>query len=183
MNISSRRCLDEKAPTIISCDASSFGIGAVLLQLQIDGRHAPITYISQALSSTEQRFCQIEKECIAITLSCEKFHYYLFGSEERFLSETDHKLLLSIINVQTLDECPPRLMRMKLRLIHYSFEVQYVHGKCLVIADALSRAPVGDEDPRIEKVVQDHVAVVAEYLPESDLKLQKIREATLRILN
>ena len=62
-------------------------------------------------------------------------------------------------------------MRMKLRLMRYSVEVQYVSGKCLVSADALARAPVDDEDPRIEKVVQDHVDVVTECLPESGLRL------------
>ena len=170
----------QRDPTIVSCDPSSFGIGAVLLQLQSDGRRAPITYVSRALSSTEQRYSQIKKECLAMTWACEKFHCYLFGSEERFVIETDHKPLVSIMNVQSLDECPPRLMRMKLRLMRYSFEVQYVPGKCLAVADALSRAPVDDEDPRIEKVVQDHVAIVTECLPESDLQLQKMREATLR---
>ena len=47
------------------------------------------------------------------------------------------------------------------------------------VADALSREPVNDEYPRIKKVVQDHVVVVTECLPESDPQLQKIREATL----
>ena len=173
-------CYRQRAPTIVSCDTSSFGIGAVLLQLQSNGRRASITYISRALSSTKQRYSQIEKECLAMTWACEKFHCYLFGSEERFVIETDHKPLVSIMNVRSLDECPHRLMRMKLRLMRYSFEMQYVPGKCLVVAGALSRAPGVDEDPRIEKVVQDHVAVVTEFLPESDLQLQKIREATLR---
>ena len=63
--------------------------------------------------------------------------------------------------------------------MRYSFEVQYVPGKYLAVAGALSRAPVDDEDPRIEKLVQDHVAVVIECLPESDIQLQKIREAIL----
>ena len=103
----------QRAPTIVSCDAS-FGIGAVLLQVRSDGQRAPITYISRAVTCTEQRYSQIEKECPAMTWACEKFHCYLFGSEERFVIETDHKPLVSIMNVQSLDECLPRLMRMKL---------------------------------------------------------------------
>ena len=131
-----------RARTVVSADASSFGIGAVLLQVQEDGRKAPLMYISRALTPTEQNYAQIEKEALAMTWACEKFHCYLFGSEEPFLIETDHKPLITIMNVQSTEECPPRLMRMKLRLFRYCFRVVYVQGKKLVIADTLSRAPV-----------------------------------------
>jgi hypothetical protein len=170
----------QRAATIVSGDASSFGIGAVLMQLQEDGRRAPISYISRALTSTEQNYSQIEKEALAMTWACEKFHCYLFGSEEPFVIETDHKPLVSIMNVQNLDECPPRLMRLKLRLMRYSFQVQYVPGKHLLVADALSRAPVDQGDSTVEKVVQEHVATITELCPESDTQLQEIREATLQ---
>ena len=170
----------QRASTIVSGDASSFGIGAVLMQVQEDGRRSPITYVSRALTSTEQKYSQIEKEALVMTWACEKFHCYLFGSEKPFVIETDHKPLVSIMNVQNLDECPPRLMRMKLRLMRYCFEVQYVPGKYLSVADALSRAPVDQEDSSVESVVQEHVAVITELCPESDSQLQKTREATLQ---
>ena len=64
----------QRAPTIVSCDVSSFGIGAVLLQVQSEEQRAPITYVSRALTSTEQRYSQIEKECLAMTWAFEKFH-------------------------------------------------------------------------------------------------------------
>ena len=86
-----------RARTVVSADASSFGIGAVLLQVQEDGRKAPVMYISRALTPTEQNYAQIEKEALAMTWACEKFHCYLFGSEEPFLIETDHKPLVTII--------------------------------------------------------------------------------------
>ena len=40
--------------TTISCDASSFGLGAGILQTQDDGSKKPIAYASKALTSTEQ---------------------------------------------------------------------------------------------------------------------------------
>lgn len=66
------------AETKVSTDASSFGIGAVLLQL--DGETwKPVAYASRALSDTENRYAQIEKEVLATMWACEKFSNYLLG--------------------------------------------------------------------------------------------------------
>ena len=132
--------------TVVSADAFSFGIVAVLFQVQEDGRRAPVTYISRSLSADEQRFSQIEKEALAMAWACEELHCYVFGTEQPFLIETDHRPLESIMNRQSIDECPPRLMRLKLRMMRYCFGVEYVPGKKLAIADALSRAPVEEAD-------------------------------------
>ena len=47
---------DPNLDTIISSDASLFGLGAVLLQTQRDGLCRPVTYNSHAMSSTKQRY-------------------------------------------------------------------------------------------------------------------------------
>ena len=44
------------APTTVSADASSYGLGAVLLQKQPSGSWAPIAYASRAMTPTEQRY-------------------------------------------------------------------------------------------------------------------------------
>ena len=169
-----------QAPIIVSADASSFGLGAVLLQEQPDGRRAPVTYISRALTASEQKYAQIEKEALAMTWACERLHCYLFGCEEPFLIETDHRPLVPIMTYQSLDECPPRLMRMKLRLQRYCFRVEYVPGKKLTVADTLSRAPVEPGDSLIATLVDEHVAVVSDLLQGSDEQLQRVREESLR---
>ena len=46
--------------TVVSSDASSFGLGTVLLQTQRDGFRHPVAYISHAMTSTEQCYPQIE---------------------------------------------------------------------------------------------------------------------------
>ena len=58
----------------IQCDSSEKGLGAALLQ-----EDKPIAYASRALSNTEQRYAQIEKEMLAIVFSLQKFHQYTFG--------------------------------------------------------------------------------------------------------
>jgi hypothetical protein len=87
----------QNAPTIISADAPPMhSIGAVLLQVQDDGRKAPGSYISRVLSSTERKYSKIGKESLAMTWALEKFHCYIFGSENTIVVETDHKPLQTI---------------------------------------------------------------------------------------
>ena len=164
--------------TVVSPDASSFGIGAVLFQVQEDGRRAPVTYISRSLSANEQRFSQIEKKAMAMAWACEKLHCYVFGTEQPFLIETDNRPLESIMNRQSIDECPPRLMRLKLRMMRYCFRVEYVLGKKLAVADALSRAPVEETDNEIASLVEKHVQIFEDALQGSDKQIQRLRDET-----
>ena len=66
------------APTKVSADASSYGLGAVLLQ-QVDSVWRPVAYASCAMSETERRYAQIEMEALAVTWPCDKFANYILG--------------------------------------------------------------------------------------------------------
>ena len=126
------------APTKISADASSYGLGAVLLQ-QTTSQWKPIAYASRSMSDTEYRYAQIE--ALKSTWACEKFATYVLGM--KFTLETDHKLLVPLLNSKHLDSLPPRiLLRFRLRLSRFDYLVQYVPGKELYTADMLSRSPL-----------------------------------------
>jgi hypothetical protein len=56
----------------VSTDTSSFGIGAVLEQLQEDDNWKPVYFCSKSLSPMERGYAQIEKEALAITWACER---------------------------------------------------------------------------------------------------------------
>ena len=77
-----------KKPVTVSCDASNFGLGAVLLQ-----EIKPIAYASRALTDTEKRYAQIEKELLAVVYALEKFNQYVYGKTVQV--ESDHKPLES----------------------------------------------------------------------------------------
>ena len=92
-------------PVRISVDASSKGMGAVLLQ-----ENHPIAYVSKALTNTQRNYAQIEKEMLAIVFGCTKFHVYIFGIPNVEI-ETDHKSLETILK-KPLHQAPARLQKM-----------------------------------------------------------------------
>ena len=59
---------DLAARSKVSADASSFGLGAVLLQESSPGKWRPVVYASHYLSETERRYVQIEKEALVVAV-------------------------------------------------------------------------------------------------------------------
>lgn len=111
-NAPTLKFFDVQKPVTLSVDASSEGIGAVILQDK-----KPVAYGSRALTDAQKNYAQIEKELLAIVYGCEKFHQYVYGKEVEV--ESDHKPLESIFK-KSLHQAPPRLQRMLLRLQRYS---------------------------------------------------------------
>ena len=168
---------DQTRETVVSADASSYGLGAVLLQRQPDGQLKPILYISRSLTSTEQRYAQIEKEALAFTWACERFSDYLLGMQ--FHIHTDHKPLVPLFGVKNLDELPIRVQRFRLRMMRYRFTISHVPGTSLQVADALSRAPCSEARP-MEALLQRETAVYVEMVVQNLLATEKQLERIRR---
>lgn len=81
---------DITKPATIQSDASMTGLGYCLLQ---GGQ--PVAFTSRALTQTEQNYSQIEKECLSIVFTCQRFHQYLY-STDTVTAEMDHKPLIAI---------------------------------------------------------------------------------------
>ena len=165
----------------MSADASSYGIGAVLLQYN-EGQWKPVAYASRSMSDSERRYAQIEKEALATTWSCEKFSAYILG--RHFEIESDHKPLIPLLNSKALDNLPPRILRFRLRLARYQYTAKHVPGKFLVIADTLSRAPVpqSSEDKcasELQHEVKVFVDSVTLNLPATEPRLKEYQQAQL----
>lgn len=165
---------DSSKPTKIAADASQRGLGAVLLQLHEQG-WLPVAYASRAITETESRYASIEKESLALTFACERFHQYVYG--QRFEAETDHKPLIAIFS-KALNDCPPRIQRFRLRLQKYDFHLVHVPGKYMYTADTLSRAPLQASSSSMEEEIESYVNCVMSSISVTDYKQRELSEAT-----
>ncbi|XP_068241429.1 uncharacterized protein [Palaemon carinicauda] len=121
-------------PFVLRTDASSVGLGAVLLQYDEETAY-PVAYASRKLLPREQRYSTIERECLAIFWAVRKFHYYLYGKE--FFIETDHKPLTYM---ETLKSGNDRILRLILGLQPYKYRIIYISGQSNHFSDLLSRS-------------------------------------------
>lgn len=126
---------------VVTTDASGYAIGGVLSQGDI-GKDLPIAYTSRLLNNAERNYSTIEKELLAIVYCVNHFRPYLYG--RKFTLVTDHKPLVWLHSVK---DPTSRLVRWRLKLAEYEYDVVYKAGKINANADALSRNPVHPRAP------------------------------------
>ena len=164
---------DKAKEHTIQCDASKKGLGAVLLQ---DSK--PGMYMSRALTETEQRYSNIERELLAIVIALERLNHYTFG--RTITVQSDHQPLQSIWK-KSIVSASSRLQRMLLRLAHYGINIEFLHGKENVIADALSRVcPLQSSYSKTKESNIDIIPVhhIMQNAPISQTRLPELRLAT-----
>ena len=132
---------DPELPVQVSCDASPFGIGAVLSHIGSDGEEHPVANASRTLWDAERNYVQFEREALAVIYAVKRFHKYLYG--RTFSIMTDPKPLIgvfgpgrSIPNMASI-----RMVRWCLILQAYKYDIRHRSGDCNQNADALSRLP------------------------------------------
>ncbi|GFX99386.1 retrovirus-related Pol polyprotein from transposon 297 [Trichonephila clavipes] len=94
--------VDPKQPFIIQTDASSYALGAILLQGESPTDEQPVEYASRLLSSAEKNYSTTEREALAVVWALYKFRGYIEGAEIKVAS--DHQPLKWLMNLTSQPE-------------------------------------------------------------------------------
>ena len=125
--------IDDSVPFRVETDASDFAIAATLTQ---SGR--PVAFFSRTLSSSEQNHSSIEKEAYAVVESIRHWRHFLLGRHFQIL--TDQRSVSFMFNMQHTKKIKnEKIMRWRLELSCYSFDIVYRPGTENKAADTLSR--------------------------------------------
>lgn len=135
---------DPNKEIVIHCDASPYGLGAVLSHV-IDGESRPVMFTSCTLTAAQENYSQLHRESLAIVFAVKKFHKYIFG--KKFKIYSDHQPLREIFNERkSVPVAAGRLQRWAIFLAMYSYTIEYKKGCKMGNADALSRLPLKIEN-------------------------------------
>ena len=133
-----------------------------------------MSYSSRALTPTEQRYSQLERECLSLVYGCEKNRIYLLGRQ--FTLYNDHKALIQIIN-NPRSNVPLCIERLTLRLHGFDFVFKHVKGENN-ISDYPSRHPV--DTTRSYNETEQYVNFVAAAATPNAFSLDDVKMETKR---
>ena len=179
--------------TRLYVDASRLnGLGFVLKQMNDNGIWQTVQAGSRFLSEAETRYAMVELELLAIVWASQKSRMFVEGlPRERFTIYTDHQPLLPIVTKYSLPQISnKRLQRLRMKLDHLTFRLEWISGKLNVESDALSRAPVAkatkedqidefedSESDRTAKLVLSSTEMSLNGEVDLDNRLKEIRDA------
>lgn len=125
---------DYNAPFVVEIDASSVGIGAVLMQ-----HGHPVAYISKALSPRKALLSTYERDFLAVIHAVQKWSQYLLDTY--FVIKTDQESLKQLLESKIVT---PFQQKWISKLLGFNFEIQYKKGIENTVADVLSRFSSGE---------------------------------------
>ena len=142
-------------PYMIDCDASNYAIGVVLLQQQDPDKPTEwktVGYYSKTLTKEQRNYSATERECYAVVWGVLQLRAYLESTH--FMVRTDHNALKWML---TQNDPTGRLIRWRLRLMEFEYDIIYRPGRVHQVPDALSRLQHEDEDTFVDQEVNEDI--------------------------
>ena len=116
----------------MNTDPCAYQVGAALFQTQENGERKPLGFWPRTLILAEQNYSATEKECLAIVFGIQVCRTYL--QEKKFTVYTGRNALRCLFEITEPSE---RLMRWRLQLCEFNFEIRYGKAKSNCQADAM----------------------------------------------
>ena len=123
-------------PTEVHTDASSVGLGAMLIQMDNNVKRV-VSYYSRKTTAEEEKYHSYDLETLAVVTALRVYRVYLLGI--KFTVVTDCSAIRATAAKKDIQ---PRVARWWVYLQDYDFEVVYRPGVRVKHVDYLSRNPV-----------------------------------------
>lgn len=173
---------DPNKETILTCDASPVGVGAILSQKDKEGIK-PVAFASRTLNDAERNYAQIDREALSIIFAVKKWHKYISGRPFKVI--TDHKPLLGLFGESKAipEHASARVQRWALILAAHSYSLEYKPGSTNE-ADVLSRLPVHKgqgQTTQTPKEIQELFQLIEKTpLDYNQISQETIKDETLK---
>ena len=125
----------ETGQYILDTDASNFGLGGELSQIQDDVERV-VANCSRALRPSQRRYCTTKREMLAAVAMCIQFRSYLHVA--KFILRTDHK---SLVWLHRFKDTEGMMARWLHALQQFQFSIIHQPGRDHGNADDLLRVP------------------------------------------
>ena len=132
----------------VTSDASKRAIGGVLEQMGQTGWE-PLAYYSAKLQPNQTLWPPYDRELLAAFRSVRNFKFMVEGRP--FTLYTDHQSLVPSMSKKTDPQTARQIYQLAC-ISEYTTDIRYVEGKSNVVADALSRPPLDDDEAEANSV-------------------------------